>query len=89
MSGEATIEVGKERLEFPAGPFAYFGENALLCGRNNADQIINEDPSSKNHQISTFNEDSSTSVSSQFMNPQIPIYSKLYVPDFSLRVDDR
>jgi hypothetical protein len=61
LSGEATLEVGKEKLEFPAGPFAYFGVNALLSGCETADQILNEDSHNK----------------------------KAYIPDFSLRVDDR
>ncbi len=39
LSGEAVIEVGKEKLEFPAGPFAYFGVNALLCGRETCEQV--------------------------------------------------
>ncbi len=39
LSGEAIIEVGKEKLEFPAGPFAYFGVNALLCGRETCEQV--------------------------------------------------
>jgi hypothetical protein len=30
LSGEATIEVGRERLEFIAGQFSYFGVNALI-----------------------------------------------------------
>jgi len=62
LSGEATIEVGKEKLEFPAGPFAYFGMNALLSGCDAADQILKEDFDST---------------------------KKPYIPDFSLRVDDR
>jgi hypothetical protein len=61
LSGEATLEVGKEQLEFPAGPFAYFGINALLSGCETADQILNEDSQNR----------------------------KPYIPDFSLRVDDR
>jgi hypothetical protein len=68
LSGEAIIEVGQEKLEFPAGPFAYFGVNALLCGRETPEQIIQEDSSNQSQLDST---------------------SLLYVPDFSLRVDDR
>jgi len=40
LSGEATIEVGREKLEFPAGPFAYFGTNALLCGAEKSEEVI-------------------------------------------------
>lgn len=101
LSGEATIEVGKERLEFPAGPFSYFGENALLCGRNTVDQVINEDLSGYHPPAQTVNssteETASTSVANtpnaaqplQIPSLHIPLHSKLYVPDFSLRVDDR
>jgi hypothetical protein len=71
LSGEATIEVGKEKLEFPAGPFAYFGVNALLCGCETVEQVLADDISSVNQ-----NEDKKP-------------HSKLYIPDFSLRVDDR
>ena len=71
LSGEATIEVGKEKLEFPAGPFAYFGVNALLCGCENVEQVLADDVSLANQ-----TEDKKS-------------HSKLYIPDFSLRVDDR
>lgn len=65
LSGEAIIEVGQEKLEFPAGPFAYFGVNALLGGRETPDQILQEDTTA---------------------NPPTHHY---YVPDFSLRVEDK
>ena len=42
LTGEATIEVGYEKLEFIAGQFAYFGVNALLNESETADQIIND-----------------------------------------------
>lgn len=77
LSGEATIEVGKEKLEFPAGPFAYFGMNALLCGSESVDQVLGEDSA-----ISSPDSASETRSSSSK-------HSKLYVPDFSLRVDDK
>ena len=82
LSGEATIEVGKEKLEFPAGPFAVFGTNALLCGAETADDVLHDDSDLTSHQASTsmLNEDS------RFIKK---FGSKLYVPDFSLRVDDR
>ena len=97
LSGEATIEVGKEKLEFPAGPFAYFGVNALLCACDTADQVLQQADQQK-----LLHATSSPSVaaaratagikSSVTMTP--PTFAKqqrahTYVPDFSLRVDDR
>lgn len=77
LSGEATIEVGKEKLEFPAGPFAYFGVNALLAGSETPDEVLEEETKLKNNESKNvfFNE-----------SRQMKRY---YVPDFSLRVDDR
>ena len=79
LSGEATIEVGKEKLEFPAGPFTYFGVNALLCGSETADEVINEESKLKSIENKNvfFNESKSVKI------------TKYYVPDFSLRIDDR
>lgn len=85
LSGEATIEVGKEKLEFPAGPFAYFGVNALLCGCETADHVIQEDLMSTLSLPSPGS--SSTSNSNNEERPKN--ISKQYMPDFSLRVDDR
>ncbi|CAF0719182.1 unnamed protein product [Brachionus calyciflorus] len=79
LSGEATIEVGKEKLEFSAGPFAYFGVNGLLCGFESAEQMFNEDPSFENLSNKNFD---SLSLSQK-------TYSKQYIPDFSLRVDEK
>lgn len=82
LSGEATIEVGKEKLEFPAGPFAYFGVDALLCGYETADQVLQElqdDPSLECLTGST-NNDNSVEAARK---------SKQYLPDFSLRVDEK
>ena len=72
LSGEATIEVGKEKLEFPAGQFAYFGTNALLCGAETPDQVIQQECSLDS-----------------YLNEQSKKISKQYVPDFSVRVDDK
>lgn len=80
LSGEATIEVGKEKLEFPAGPFAYFGMNALLCGAETVDQVLQEEHSP---QPSPMPSPSTSEESKTIMN------SKFYVPDFSLRVDTK
>lgn len=79
LSGEATIEVGIEKLEFPAGSFAYFGVNALLAGSETADEVLQEETKLKNNENKNvfFNE------SKQSRN------TRYYVPDFSLRVDDR
>jgi hypothetical protein len=63
LVGEAIIEVGKEKLEFIAGQFAYFGVNALLCDCETADQVLQES--------------------------DVKLKTKQYIPDFSLRVDDR
>lgn len=63
LTGEAIIEVGKEKLEFIAGQFAYFGVNALLCDCESADQVLQES--------------------------DVKLKTKQYIPDFSLRVDDR
>jgi hypothetical protein len=77
LSGEATIEVGSEKLEFPAGPFAYFGVNALLAGSETADEVLQEESKLKeNEKKNVFFNGSRQS-------------KKYYVPDFSLRVDDR
>ena len=62
LTGEATIEVGIEKLEFIAGQFAYFGANGLLNDCDNADQILRDVANIRQYQ---------------------------YIPDFSLRVDDR
>ncbi len=43
LTGEATIEVGFEKLEFIAGQFAYFGVNALVNDGDSADQILKSD----------------------------------------------
>lgn len=61
LTGEATIEVGREKLEFVAGQFAYFGVNALLNGCESVEQVLQEKDNVKVH----------------------------YMPDFSLRVDDK
>ncbi len=90
LSGEATIEVGREKLEFPAGPFAYFGTNALLCGAEKAEDILNEDalsvscstPISSPPQSDTTKLSHKSSTNSSFT-------SKQYIPDFSLRVDEK
>ena len=42
LAGEATIEVGSEKLEFPAGPFTYFGARALLAGSDTAEAVLQE-----------------------------------------------
>ena len=42
LTGEATIEVGIEKLEFIAGQFAFFGVNALLNDSESADQILKD-----------------------------------------------
>ena len=77
LSGEATIEVGSEKLEFPAGPFAYFGVNALLAGSETADEVLQEESKLKeNEKKNVFFNGSRQS-------------KNYYVPDFSLRVDDR
>lgn len=78
LSGEATIEVGKEKLEFPAGPFAYFGVNALLAGSDTAEEVLQEE--------SKLKENESKNV---FFNEAKQTNKRYYVPDFSLRVDDR
>jgi hypothetical protein len=62
LTGEATIEVGVEKLEFIAGQFAFFGVNALLNDCENADQILKDVGNIRQYH---------------------------YIPDFSLRVDDR
>jgi len=62
LSGEATIEVGKEKLEFVAGSFAYFGVNALLGDCKTMDHVL-------------------THLESRTRSK--------YIPDFSLRVDER
>ena len=85
ISGEATIEVGREKLEFPAGPFAYFGVNALLCGSETAEQVLQEDIS-----VSSPIKDIDTqSTSSAPEAGKKKITNKQYVPDFSLRVDEK
>ena len=50
LAGEATIEVGKEKLEFPAGPFAYFGVNALLAGSETAEEVLQEEVKLKDNE---------------------------------------
>lgn len=77
LAGEATIEVGKEKLEFPAGPFAYFGVNALLAGSDTADEVLQEETRLKNNENRNV-----------FFNESKQVRG-FYVPDFSLRVDDR
>ena len=85
ISGEATIEVGKEKLEFPAGPFAYFGVNALLCGNETAEQVLQEDMN-----ISSPLKDIDTqSTSSAPETGKKKFTNKQYIPDFSLRVDEK
>ena len=79
ISGEATIEVGKEKLEFPSGPFAYFGVNALLCGSETVEQLLQDETASMS---------SDTESKEDFTAKKKP-FSKQYIPDFSLRVDDR
>lgn len=98
LSGEATIEVGKEKLEFPAGPFAYFGVNALLCGSETVEQVIQEDqigpvPSTTPATLAAGGVSTggapSPAVSAKLSQEAKPHSSKQYIPDFSLRVDDR
>lgn len=81
LSGEATIEVGKEKLEFSAGPFAYFGVDSLLCGCECAEQMFSNEPSLSNLNVNNYNSE----------NPGLYMknFPKSYVPDFSLRVDER
>ena len=79
ISGEATIEVGKEKLEFAAGPFAYFGVNGLLCGFESAEQMFDDDPSLSD--LSEKNIDNTSLYQKSF--------TKQYIPDFSLRVDEK
>lgn len=62
LSGEATIEVGKEKLEFVAGSFAYFGANSLLGDCTSMDEVLTQSESRMRFR---------------------------YIPDFSLRVDER
>lgn len=77
LSGEATIEVGKEKLEFPAGPFTYFGVNALLAGSDTAEEVLQEEAKLKNNENKNV-----------FFNESKQL-KRFYVPDFSLRVDDQ
>lgn len=77
LSGEATIEVGKEKLEFPAGPFTYFGVNALLAGSDTAEEVLQEETKLKNNESKNV-----------FFNESKQL-KRFYVPDFSLRVDDQ
>lgn len=112
LTGEATIEVGKEKLEFPAGPFAYFGVNALLCGCETADQVLQQ---ADQHKLLHAPSSPSTNaaraaagggggvespagvLSSTLTVPPVAKQPQQqqqqqqhsYVPDFSLRVDDR
>ena len=79
LSGEATIEVGKEKLEFSTGPFSYFGVDSLLCGFESAEQMFIEDSPFSNLTNSNPNDEI-------FGMKNFP---KSYVPDFSLRVDER
>ncbi len=81
ISGEATIEVGKEKLEFPSGPFAYFGVNALLSGCETAEQVLQDETVS-------LSSDAESSLPLAEAN-KAKSASKQYIPDFSLRVDDR
>lgn len=79
LAGEATIEVGAEKLEFPAGPFTYFGVNALLAGSETAEEVIQEENKLKENESKNvfFNDGRQTKRS-----------LGCYYPDFSLRVDD-
>ena len=88
LSGEATIEVGKEKLEFPAGPFAYFGVNALLCGCETVDQVIQEDLCLPISGGAAPSPAISVKLGQEPAKPYVAS-SKQYIPDFSLRVDDR
>jgi len=72
--------VGKEKLEFPSGPFAFFGINALLCGCETAEQVLQDD---------TFKDPDTQSTHSFPETAKKKASAKQYVPDFSLRVDER
>ena len=92
LSGEAIIEVGKEKLEFPAGPFAYFGVNALLCGCETFEQVLLDEPATLTDETATTGAASAATEevgtgSSSATSTRRSI--RPYVPDFSLRVDDR
>ncbi len=78
LAGEATIEVGGERLEFPAGAFTYFGVNALLAGCDTAEEVRLEEAKLKeNEKKNVF-----------FGEARKKQLVGCYYPDFSLRVDD-
>ncbi len=85
ISGEATIEVGKEKLEFPSGPFAYFGVNALLCGSETVEQVLQDETTIS----SPLKDLDSQSTSSAPETGRKKIANKQYIPDFSLRVDEK
>ncbi|CAF0950668.1 unnamed protein product, partial [Brachionus calyciflorus] len=73
ISGEATIEVGREKLEFSAGAFAYFGVDSLIKEYDSLKEIL----SNENF--------SNLAIKNELKKSQ----SKNYIPDFSLRVDNR
>jgi hypothetical protein len=77
LSGEATLELGKDKLEFPVPPLTNFGVNALLRGCKTVDDILSEETISKHQQTTTTDEITHQATCTA------------YVPDFSLRVDEK